>query len=278
MLSQNYDFHLNFQGLREEKGMTQKEFADFLGIATGAVGGYENRTRTPNTKQLLNICQKCNVSADYLLGLEEITKPDNELKFVCEYTGLSERAVVILHNRFHFNFFAGDFDINSFLEHYPEEDIATDSNDLISLIIEENDCEIITDYEGESKVFDSDREEKPAYPAIPVNPKDKKPIYEHASNLFDLIEQFISFPIPNNRYLCVGEDYNDISINDYVNKDIDELAYTSFAYKSRSAAYQLNKVVESGLFDEIKEELKKLRNTYKSRSAGAVNNDSAKGE
>ena len=45
---------------------------------------------------LLAICQKCDVSADYILGLKkDYINYDHE--FVCAYTGLDENAVQILH-------------------------------------------------------------------------------------------------------------------------------------------------------------------------------------
>lgn len=93
------DFPTKFAELRSERNLKQKEFADFLGIATGAVGGYENGSRMPNAKQIIKICEKCNVSADYLLRADTSVKsPDTTIQAVCKYTGLSEKAIEFLHN------------------------------------------------------------------------------------------------------------------------------------------------------------------------------------
>jgi hypothetical protein len=45
---------------------------------------------------MLAICQKCHVSADYILGLRNDYR-NHENEFVCNYTGLEEHAVSILH-------------------------------------------------------------------------------------------------------------------------------------------------------------------------------------
>ena len=56
-----------------------------------------NGKRTPNLEQLLKITEILGVSADYLLGLSDVMTPDVEVKEMCNYTGLSEEAVYILH-------------------------------------------------------------------------------------------------------------------------------------------------------------------------------------
>ena len=68
-----------------------------------------NGKRTPNLEQLLKIAEILGVSADYLLGLSDVMTPDVKVQAICDYTGLSEDAVYILHretelkNRFLFD-------------------------------------------------------------------------------------------------------------------------------------------------------------------------------
>lgn len=93
-----YKFDVNifkerFYKLRKSLNYSQAEFAAFLEIPTGSVGGYENGDKTPNSATLFKIAKKCNVSTDYLLGISNIKSTDTELKAVCNYTGLSEKSI-----------------------------------------------------------------------------------------------------------------------------------------------------------------------------------------
>lgn len=89
-------FSERFAELRGEK--TQAEFADFLGISRPTVGFYENGTRIPDALVLCQIAERCNVSADWLLGLSEERTTDSDVQKVCQYTGLSSWTIEFLHN------------------------------------------------------------------------------------------------------------------------------------------------------------------------------------
>lgn len=69
-------FAERFNILRDER--TQGEFADFLGISRPTVGFYENGTRIPDAYILKQICEKCDVSADWLLGLSDYMTKNQE--------------------------------------------------------------------------------------------------------------------------------------------------------------------------------------------------------
>lgn len=75
---------------------TQEEFAKFLGISRPTVGFYEAGQRLPDALVLRQIAEKCNVSADYLLGLTDEKTPDMDIRSICECTGLSLKSVVFL--------------------------------------------------------------------------------------------------------------------------------------------------------------------------------------
>lgn len=86
-------FAERFYQLRSERGMSQEEFADFLEITRPTVGFYENGKRIPDALKLRQIAEKCNVSADWLLGLTDAKTVDCEIRAICSKTGLSERIV-----------------------------------------------------------------------------------------------------------------------------------------------------------------------------------------
>lgn len=83
--------------LRLSKGMTQEAFASFLGLSRPTIGFYERADqengRVPDAETLKNICEKCEVSADFLL----CTDDKKAVTETSTYTGLSEEAIEHLH-------------------------------------------------------------------------------------------------------------------------------------------------------------------------------------
>lgn len=73
--------------------MTLEQFAKKLGMSRATVGFYAAGQRIPDALGLKKIAEKCNVSADWLLGLTNIQTNDTDLRNVCEYTGLSEETI-----------------------------------------------------------------------------------------------------------------------------------------------------------------------------------------
>jgi transcriptional regulator with XRE-family HTH domain len=78
-------FATRLKKLREGK-YNQGEFADSVGISRGAMSYYEQEARVPDIGVLRQICEKHNISADYLIGL--IADPSREISDVCKETGL----------------------------------------------------------------------------------------------------------------------------------------------------------------------------------------------
>lgn len=64
------EFAIKLKELREEKGLTQKELAKEIEQAQSAVCYWEANEREPNITALKKIACYFNVTADYLLGLE----------------------------------------------------------------------------------------------------------------------------------------------------------------------------------------------------------------
>lgn len=57
--------------LRNQMGVSQKDVATAIGVTTSAYSNYEQGTREPSIQILANICKYYDVSADYLIGLED---------------------------------------------------------------------------------------------------------------------------------------------------------------------------------------------------------------
>ena len=86
-------FSSRIRKLREGK-LNQGEFADSVGVSRGAMSYYEQESRTPDIGVLRTICEKYNVSADYLLGL--MADENHAVSDACKVTGLSPEAVKTL--------------------------------------------------------------------------------------------------------------------------------------------------------------------------------------
>ncbi len=71
------NFSDKIKDLRKSRQITQKEFAKVLGVSPTCYAGYEQGYREPDFKTLKKICIILDVSADYLLGLEDETGAKN---------------------------------------------------------------------------------------------------------------------------------------------------------------------------------------------------------
>lgn len=69
------------------KSLTQ--FAKKLGINRQSVELYYNSERCPDARRLSQICEKMNISADWLLGLSDSRILSTDKKSICVTTGLS---------------------------------------------------------------------------------------------------------------------------------------------------------------------------------------------
>ena len=57
--------------LRKEKGVSQEQVANELGISTSAYSNYEQGIREPSIDMLIKLCKYYNVTSDYLIGINE---------------------------------------------------------------------------------------------------------------------------------------------------------------------------------------------------------------
>lgn len=98
-LSKKIGYRINT--LLGEKDIRQKDLAAYLGIPDNTVSYFVSGKRMPNTEQIVKIAQFFDVSADYILGISEAATTDRDLRFVCDYTGLSEAAVDMIRRQSH---------------------------------------------------------------------------------------------------------------------------------------------------------------------------------
>ena len=61
-------FNEKLRYLRTRKPLSQVDFAKELGFSQSSVAGWENGTREPNIKTLIEIAHYFEVSVDYLIG------------------------------------------------------------------------------------------------------------------------------------------------------------------------------------------------------------------
>lgn len=89
-------FGQRLKNLREEKGVSQRELAEIIGISKGAVYYYESDERAPDIVTLEKLSDYFGVSADYLLGRTNARTQKPKLRSVCEMVGLSDKSVRML--------------------------------------------------------------------------------------------------------------------------------------------------------------------------------------
>ncbi|WP_084410850.1 helix-turn-helix domain-containing protein [Paenibacillus glacialis] len=60
--------------LREQKGLTQEELSNLVGISRGALSHYEKSRRNPDFDTLTHIADILQVSLDYLIGRKPLSQ------------------------------------------------------------------------------------------------------------------------------------------------------------------------------------------------------------
>lgn len=79
--------------LRIEKGITQNELSNYLGLTPKMISFYELGERFPPYDIINKLADYFNVSTDYLLGRSDIKNPE---KLLCEYSNLSTGDLKVL--------------------------------------------------------------------------------------------------------------------------------------------------------------------------------------
>ena len=71
--------------------------SEAIGISRTTINYWSKGARIADAEQLISIHEKTGVSIDWLLGLREEATSDTNLQAACEYIGLDEAAVDLLH-------------------------------------------------------------------------------------------------------------------------------------------------------------------------------------
>lgn len=79
--------------IRESRGESQQELADSIGITRQSLSRYELGERTANIDLLKKVAEHYKVSTDYLLGIAKEKTTDPQLRSICDFVGLHEKAV-----------------------------------------------------------------------------------------------------------------------------------------------------------------------------------------
>lgn len=87
--------------LIKERGSTQEKDAKAIGITQGALSEFISGKREFRSEQIRKLCKFYNISADYLLGLSEISSTDPDDRAICERFGLKEKDFDLLKNAFY---------------------------------------------------------------------------------------------------------------------------------------------------------------------------------
>lgn len=72
---------------------------DCLGVSAQAINQYKLGVSRPSLENLCKIADYYGVSVDYLVGHTTVKSRDTTMQAVCNYTGLSEEAVEVLHRK-----------------------------------------------------------------------------------------------------------------------------------------------------------------------------------
>ena len=67
----SYEIRHKIKELRKEKGMTQKQVAEFLSKSETGYASWEQGLAEPSVNDIRMLCKLFEVSADYLLGLAD---------------------------------------------------------------------------------------------------------------------------------------------------------------------------------------------------------------
>lgn len=62
---------LKLKEIRKEKGLTQKEIGEILGVTESTANRMENQVNVMSHKQIITLCKALDVRADRLLGLDD---------------------------------------------------------------------------------------------------------------------------------------------------------------------------------------------------------------
>ncbi len=94
----NTSFAKRLRELIDDKGITQNQLSQIIGKTRQAINNYTLGNTAPDADTLIKLSKYFDVSVDYLLGLSDVKTTDKDIKYICEYIGLSVEAIEQLHS------------------------------------------------------------------------------------------------------------------------------------------------------------------------------------
>ncbi len=91
---------LKLKELRKQKGLSQEQVANALGISMRAYQNYEYGQREPNIEMINKLADFYEVTTDYLLGRPEAKPPENPVDLVARELKLKEIEESIMKEYF----------------------------------------------------------------------------------------------------------------------------------------------------------------------------------
>lgn len=86
----------HFQSLIDAVNKPREQIAREVGLDASTITKYYNGDRHLSVSAIRKFANYFNVSSDYLLGLSNAPTNDKDLQAICDYTGLSEKAILNL--------------------------------------------------------------------------------------------------------------------------------------------------------------------------------------
>jgi transcriptional regulator with XRE-family HTH domain len=125
--------------MRREKGLTQKEVAERLGVGKSIISMYEKGTREPGRETLELICDFFNVDYDYMTGKSDIKRRDDyshlkpsdpPIKFPAKFTDpVQARQYLSMHT-----IYGSEGFNNSDIDKMGDEEVLEYANEVLKLM------------------------------------------------------------------------------------------------------------------------------------------------
>lgn len=85
------------ENIKDESILSQEDLAGKIGVSASVISGYVTGNTEPKISNLVELAKVFKVSTDYLLGLTDVRSDDPTIQDNCNYVGLSDTALGILH-------------------------------------------------------------------------------------------------------------------------------------------------------------------------------------
>ena len=251
----NYGYDSEFPTILRKllEKTTQGELAKVCNVSRQSVAQWKNGKTKPDIYYLGKIADFFNVSTDYLLGRSSVQSTDTDVKMICEYTGLSEYSVDVLH------FFREYHEINTTINLILESEMSSCYDEIAYWFMGESDDSI--DEMCQGREWDADKIKKHIMKLKHTNQ------LQIVTNIAKYLN--IDFTIKD-KILSITESGNMISLSetnaDYAkNINLDDL----FSIQT----IKQSEIVERVLMDNIVDKLKKAKKMLKEQKAGEINGD-----